>query len=533
MEFRLSTLQLPLALMLAASATPALSNVDGTLDTNFDPPLGADPFYGVPGLFDYQVNLGGGGQFTNDDTATTIAAQVDGRTLVGGFAWNNYSGVDQNACVVERFRSDGNVDNTISGTSSDGNILVRYDNGRTVINFDSSAGENDCYLLSLALQGDGKYYAVGNLNDSTHGERALIARFNADSTLDFTFGNASGHAGYIVLDDHTAFSSVVVDTDGEVYAAGHFIQPGFSDNDFYLDVFDAGGTLSYTLTHFFDLGADHDDRVYQAVLVKDISACVVCLLHDELYLLGTANNTPYGDGLTNHDCAIAAYSRSILDTQFNVDTGFNGSGSETIDFPMAPSNEGDNICRAGVPRPAGGLVIGGENYFISTLGGGTPGVASNYALAEVGAGGAVTRQDAFAFFQDLPFPGIYNGIFSMAWQPDGRLLATGYASTGDANHQPSDAGIIRFNADFSRDSTFGNDGDGLAILTLDGLGGLLAHQREWTQALTLDNRGHIVVAGERSVIYGVDNDYDWLVGRLNTSDEIFRDSYDGVVPPVR
>ena len=68
--------------------------------------------------------------------------------------------------------------------------------------------------------------------------------------------------------------------------------------------------------------------------------------------------------------------------------------------------------------------------------------------------------------------------------------------------------MICFNSDFSRDSTFGNRGAGLAILSLDGLGGLLPLQREWATALALDNHGHIVLTGERSVIYGVDSDYD-------------------------
>jgi len=511
-----------LALAAALASAPAFANYDGTLDTTLDPSLGADPFWGVPGLFQYEVDLGGTGTYVNDDTTTATAVQADGRIIVAGYSWNTYLGTDQNACVLARFNEDGSLDTTF-GT-----------NGRVVQDFTPSAGQNDCYLTGLALEGDGSIIAVGNLDDATHGERALIERFVASGHLDTSFG--PGNLGYVVMADNTAFSAIIADAGGALYAAGRYIVQGFTDYDFYLAVFDATGALSYEAGHFFDIGADHDDRV-SAEIIQHVperscgNGCFI-LAHDELYLVGTANNDLYGDGLGNHDCAVVAYGRSILQQQFGIDTTFGTNGAETIDFPIAPSNEGDNFCRAAVARAAGGIVVGGENYFISTLGGGTPGIASSYALAEIDAAGNVTRQDAFAFFEDLPEPGIYNGIWSMAHEPGGKLIVTGYAGTSDASYTPSDAGVIRFDTDFSRDSTFGNAGDGLAVLSLDGLGGLLSHQREWTSAMALDNRGHIVVAGLRSVIFGVDEDYDWMVGRMNTSDVIFRDGLDGVVPVV-
>ena len=37
----------------------------------------------------------------------------------------------------------------------------------------------------------------------------------------------------------------------------------------------------------------------------------------------------------------------------------------------------------------------------------------------------------------------------MVREPGGKLIVTGYAGTNDANQLPSDAGVIRFNADLS------------------------------------------------------------------------------------
>jgi hypothetical protein len=239
----------------------------------------------------------------------------------------------------------------------------------------------------------------------------------------------------------------------------------------------------------------------------------------------------YGDGLPNHDCVVVAFRRGLTDLFFGIDPGFNGGNPLLIDFPVGSVNEGDNICRAAAPRSGSGIVIGGENFFISTLGGGSPGVASNYALAEVDEAGNVTRQDAFAFFEQPATPGIFNGIYGMAREPGGKLVVTGFAGTGDANRSPSDAAVIRFNADYSRDTSFGNDGAGLAIVSLDGQGSMATAQREWASALALDNRGRILPVGTRSYNIASNNDYDWLVGRLvNSDDVIFRDGFDNRIP---
>ena len=119
----------------------------------------------------------------------------------------------------------------------------------------------------------------------------------------------------------------------------------------------------------------------------------------------------------------------------------------------------------------------------------------------------------------------------MAREAGGKLVVTGFAGTTDANRAPSDAAVIRFNADYSRDASFGNDGAGLAIVSLDGRGSMATAQREWASSLALDNHGRILLVGTRSYNLASNNDYDWLVGRLaNAGDVIFRDGFDNRVP---
>jgi uncharacterized delta-60 repeat protein len=516
---------LAIGALTAAAAAYADTPYDGTLDPTLDP-IGGLTYFGIPGLYKYGLNLGGGSPYINDDTATAVAVQVDGKIIVAGFAWNTYLSTDQNACVLARFNADGTLDTGFAGT------------GRIISNFTPQNGANDCYLSAVALQGDGKIVAVGNIHDSAHGDRGIVFRYNANGSPDNSFNNGTS-GNHVLAGDNSAFTSVAIASDGTIFTGGYSIQGGHTDEDFFYEAW-AGdtGNAEYWDWAAFNLGGSghEDDRAYALVLQEHVSSCptALCLVHDEMYLVGSADNTPYGDGLGNHDCAIAAYFRTG-NSPFSLDTGFNGSGRESIDFPAGAANEGDNICRAAVARSpsGGGLVIGGENYFISTLGGGTPGIASQYALAVVDANGAATRKDlSISSFQQLPFPGIYNGIFAMAWQPDGKLLVAGYAGTDDSQHQPADAGVIRYNPDFSLDFSFGpNVGGAQVILSLDGEDSLAFVQREWIQGMALDNRGHIVVAGERSLLYP-GNDYDWMIGRLSTEDEIFRDGLDGVVPPL-
>jgi len=507
---------------IAITATPAFANVDGTLDTRLDPPTTSHNT-GAPGVFRFSWDLGGALPNTNVDTSSAIGVQPDGKFLVAGYSWNTFAGQDQYACALARYGAEGLLDPSFG---SGGMIVNNFFNAQTGV---------DCYPLFVTLLGDGHIVWGGSLY--TNVEFAWLGRMDANGTIDVTFGGSGN--GFYIGGANTATASLVVDTDGSLYAAGHAIPANFSDSDFYLLALDPDGVFQYARSVFFDLGGDRNDQAKALVLqqIPGTSCGANCFIlpHSELYLVGTAANTPYQD-LANHDCAVAAFRKDLFATEFTIDTFFGPAldGRLAIDFPVGSSNEGDNDCRVAISRPGNdyqqvgqGVVIGGENYFISTLGGGTPGLASNYALAEIDPAGNVAREDAFAFFEEFSTPGIYNGILAMVREPGGRIVVTGYAGSSDPDRAPSDVGVIRFNPDYTRDTTFGNDGAGLAIVTLDGT--LPTLQREWGTALAIDTQGRLLLAGNRSFNYGSSADYDWLVARLNTSDVIFRDGIDGVV----
>lgn len=508
-------LLLAVSFQLAVGAASA--NVDGSLDTSLHPPLGSFPFYGTPGLVDYALDFGGTAPTTNEDYAAAVLAQPDGRIVVAGRSWSTGSPVSSHVGVVARFLADGSAD-------------TAFGNGGFVVL--GIAGDYDLYINSIAAQGQRLLVAAAyRLTSSPASEYAILFRLAADGASYEILAGGNDD----LRPDH-GFNKVVTDDAGNIYLAGHWDAPQGRRFEVTFMAPDGGGpgnesSFNRPLGNGASDGAIAQDLVWRRVPARSCGQGCLVPAHEELFVVGTAYMGSYPDGLANHDCAVAAFRKGLLDNFFSPDAGFNGGEPLLVDFPAGGTAEGDNLCIAIAPGAGSRVVIGGMNAFISTLGGGSPGLAGNYALAEVDESANVTRQDAFSFYQELATPGIYNSIYAMVREPGGRLVVAGYAGTSLAARAPADVGVIRFNADYSRDATFGNDGAGLAILSLDGQGTLASAQREYATALALDNHGRLVVAGNRSYSYGNSGDYDWLIARLrNDSDVIFRDGYDGVVP---
>jgi uncharacterized delta-60 repeat protein len=510
---------LALFLALAPAAHVALAT-DGALDPSWAPRISSE--LGVPGLIEDTYNLGGGGTFNGDMSANAVIVQPDGKVLVAGFAWNTANGIDQNACVLRRFLADGSYD---AGFGNDGAIVQNW------ISTDPVNPKLDCYLNSVALQPDGKILAAGQLvfGSGSTPPSGLVERYNANGTLDTTF--ASNGAEHFATD----LTQVLSAPDGNVYVAGSYQATGFTDNDFYLGVLDPNGAQLYYRSWHFDLGGDRNDLPVAAVLQRwFIQVGGTFHNFEELYLVGVADDAAYADGLGRHSCAIAALRREDA-APFDYDDSFNGTSQLAVEFPVGIS-ETDTVCRSAARRAGNslfgptGVVVGGERYFNSPSG-----LASYWALEDIDPSGSVQRDDDFGFFEDLNEGGAFNALFGLAWDDTGKLVGVGYDGLGaSANpaHAPSDMGLVRFNADYSVDPSFGDGGK--AILSLDDAGGaLLPSQREWGLALAMDPvHARAIVVGERSPwLAAFPNKYYWLLGAVHEgvqqiSDRIFADGFE-------
>ncbi len=154
-------------------------NSNGTFDTTFDG--------------DGKVTTPIG---TQRDTGKAIALQADGKIIVGGSA-NSGSG-DEAALV--RYNPNGSLD---SAFGSGGKVKL------------SAPGT----FVSVLLAADGKIIAVGTGGDQTYSGDFTIVRFNADGSLDTTFGSGGKVKTTNGAGNITAYTAIA-QTDGKIVVAG-------------------------------------------------------------------------------------------------------------------------------------------------------------------------------------------------------------------------------------------------------------------------------------------------------------------------
>ena len=239
-------------------------NVNGSLDTSFD----SDGKAVTP--------IG-----SSNELVRTIALQNDGKIVVAGQTFN---GANNDICLL-RYESNGSLDATFDGNSGTGNgiittavgngtdlgygvavqpdgkiivagyyfnvtndaVVLRYDtNGVLDTSFDgdgiaiTAVGTGTDEALSVALQSDGKIVIAGCINQNATPNDFLIVRYNADGSIDNTFGTNGatitpiGNASEIAL-------GVSIQKDGKIVAIG-FSNNG-ANNDFAVVRYNTNGTL--------------------------------------------------------------------------------------------------------------------------------------------------------------------------------------------------------------------------------------------------------------------------------------------------
>lgn len=154
-------------------------NTDGSLDSTF----------GNNGKVTIPVG-------TAKSFATDIALQEDGKIVLGARTYDNVSG----DIALVRLTPDGVLDNTF-GT-----------NGIVVAN----SGNSDV-SSSLLIAEDGKIYLGGDSN-----ETFSVTRFDADGTLDTTFGS-NGWAIIPFVNNKSYLQKMVFQEDGKIVLAGFSI----------------------------------------------------------------------------------------------------------------------------------------------------------------------------------------------------------------------------------------------------------------------------------------------------------------------
>jgi uncharacterized delta-60 repeat protein len=487
-------------------------NSDGTIDTAFSTNIGTGAEGYTPQIYSMAIQSDGkillGGDFTDwngalvyrivrlnssgaRDTAFTtntgvgstsypiysIAVQSDGKILLGGdFTDWNSTAVNR----IVRLNSNGTRDTSFTtniGTGgnnyiisiavqSDGKILIGgyftswngtvvgnivrlNSDGTTDLTFTTNNGSGANTNISLiSIQSDGKILLGGDFTTWNGTTVGRIVRLNSDGTIDtaFTANNGSGGGSSI--------SSIAVQSDAKILIGGN--------------LYTWNGTAVGNIVRLNSTGANSDTLSSFA----DYSVYSIAIQSDGKILLGgdftTWNGTAVGyivrlnsNGTrdttftTNNGTGANSSIRSmtiqsdgkiLLGGDFTTWNGttvgrivrLNSDGTRDTSFTTSTGTGANNTIRSIAVQSDGKILLGGD---FTTWNGTTVG-----RIVRLGSTG--TRDTSFTTSVGT---GANNIIMSVAVQSDGKILAGGYFTSWSST---TVGRIVRLNSDGTRDTSF-------------------------------------------------------------------------------
>jgi uncharacterized delta-60 repeat protein len=324
--------------------------------------------------------LGGVARFAFDvgsnlDFAHDAKLQSDGKIIIAGSSWNGYKSV----FTLVRFLSNGSLDTTF-GTN--GIVTTLWDvNGNDSIN-------------AVAIQADDKIVAVGTVNN-----KIAIVRYNADGSLDSSFGG-SGINEATIYTEINAGTSVVIQPDGKIVVAGYTANASL-DHDFFVMRITTTGTADTSFNQSgvvtTDIGGDMYSYILDAVIQSDGKILVA--------------------GYSNKDFALARYN-----IDGSLDAGFNGAG--TVKTPIGTA---DDVAYSVAIQNDGKIVAGGYSWGGVSLG-------NDFALVRYNSDGSLDPTFGGGKLTYDLSSGNNDSIKDIALTAEGKIVAVGYSEFNNADH---------------------------------------------------------------------------------------------------
>ncbi len=341
---------------------------------------------------------------------------------------------------------------SVRGPAAPGDLDPSFgSNGKVTFSFGSGSER----VYAVAVQSDGKIVLAGSATVGGELDFA-VARFHPNGAPDTTFGIA----GKVTTDFGTIDygRTMAIQSDGKIVVAG---EGDYSGVDIVLARYDVNGALDMS----FGTGGKVINTVYSGT---DRAREVLIQPDGKIVVVGYRQA---GD----HDPLIIRYN-----SNGSVDTTFGGGDGRFI-FDTIP--DADDFAQAGALQPDGKIVIAGFRED-----------TEDFLFGRVTAAGAADNS-----FDDNGSKSHAIGggdeCYSMALQPDGKIITTGVAG--------GDLAVVRCLPNSDLDTTFNGTGK---VLTPVGTG----TAKGWGVVLQAD--GKIVIAGE-AVIAG---SLDFAVVRYKT-----------------
>ena len=357
-----------------------------------------DPLFGTAGKV--VTTMG-----TNGAQIRKVLVQADGKIVVVGQAQTGTSSVKQFA--LARYQANGSLDTTFG---SGGRVFTSIPGG-------------DAFAYDAVIQPNGRIVVVGFVTTVAR-HSSVIARFNSNGSLDTTF-SGDGLVVYNYNSDGSDEAvSVILQPDGKILAASKsLVQLAGPTFCFFISRFNSGGTLDTTFSG--DGKAIGEFGLFTTGEVK------IGLQPDGRIIAAG----PGGDG-TSFDFAVVRYT-----AEGAFDSSFGSFGRVYTNF------SGDDRAAALAMLPDGRFVVGGYNLPQATDAG--------LMLVRYTANGTKDTTFGFAGFVVQDLTEFNDTIESIAIQPDGKTVVVGRTGTSGADN---DLLGVRYKTNGLPDPTFGTNG---------------------------------------------------------------------------
>ncbi|MBZ0207449.1 MAG: T9SS type A sorting domain-containing protein [Flavobacteriales bacterium] len=366
---------------------------------------------------------------TSYDQGYAVAIQADGKVVVAGYSNKN----PDDDFAVARYNTDGTLDNSFG---TDGKVTTPI-------------GIYDEWGKSVAIQADGKIVVAGSTSSDTDDDFALV-RYNTDGTLDTSF-SGDGKVTTDFAMDYDQANSVALQVDAKIIVAGYMFAG--IDVDFALVRYNPDGTLDSSFGGDGKVTTDFGTG-------DDIGNSVTIQADGKIVAAGYTSN--FGDC----DLALARYN-----TDGSLDNSFGAGGLVTTDFA--------NVCEQGnsiAIQADGKILLAGDTY---------NGMDSDFALARYNTDGTLDNNFGAEGKVTTDFGADYDNGYSVAMQPDGRIIVAGTTYIGEDSH----FALVRYNADGTLDNSFGAAGKVIADF---------GTPNDRGESVAMQPDGKIVVAGSAS-----------------------------------
>ncbi|MEH2203197.1 MAG: DUF4347 domain-containing protein [Nostoc sp.] len=399
-----------------------------------------------PGDLDF--NFGNGGtvstKFGNGGSAYSVAIQPDGKIVAVGYVYMNNNNVSAPDFALARYNPDGSLDTSFGNSGTVTTHVV---------------GTSSDFAYGVTLQSDGKIILAGySWGDSTQPNQPdfALTRYNADGTLDTSFGNG----GKVITNFGQDFGhNVLLQLDGKIILAGYI---GNGNADYILLRYNTDGSLD---TSFGNGGKVNGTKGY-AVAIQPDGKIVV--------------------GGKDSNGSDIKFALTRYNTDGSLDTSFGNSGRVVA----AIGTVGQEIHDIAI-QPDGKIVAAGEVWKYVD---GTSYNQHDLAIARFNTDGTFDANFGDGGKVITPLStNTSDHANSLSIQSNGKIVVAGYIESGNTGINRT-AVLLTYNPDGTLDSSFGTGGQVITSITTRYDSDVIATQSDGKIVIVGNIDGYFAVA---------------------------------------